>query len=30
MLKLARELGFEQYPSRQDGEGTRGIFLPLT
>jgi acetyltransferase len=30
MLKLAKELGFEEYPVKRDGDGTRGIFLPLT
>ena len=30
MLKLARELGFEDDPSNEDGEGTKGIFLSLT
>ena len=30
MLKLARELGFEEDPTKEDGEGTKGIFLSLT
>ncbi|WP_296447453.1 bifunctional acetate--CoA ligase family protein/GNAT family N-acetyltransferase [Rhodoferax sp. UBA5149] len=30
MIKLAKELGFEQDPLREDGSGTKGIFLPLT
>lgn len=30
MLKLARELGFEEDRRRQPGDGTRDIFLPLT
>jgi acetyltransferase len=30
MLKLAKELGFEDDPGRKDGDGTKGIFLPLT
>lgn len=30
MLKLARELGFIEDPLRKDGEGTKGIVLPLT
>ena len=29
MLNLAKELGFEDEPARQDGEGTKGIFLSL-
>jgi acetyltransferase len=30
MLRLARELGFEEDPGNEDGEGTKGIFLSLT
>jgi acetyltransferase len=30
MLKLAKELGFEEDLAREDGEGTKGIFLALT
>lgn len=30
MLKLARELGFEEDRRREPGDGTRDIFLPLT
>ena len=30
MLNLAKELGFEEDTNKQDGEGTRGIFLALT
>jgi acetyltransferase len=30
MLKLARELGFEEDAGNEDGEGTKGIFLSLT
>ncbi|MEO8119312.1 MAG: GNAT family N-acetyltransferase, partial [Rhodoferax sp.] len=30
MLKLAKELGFEENPAPRNGDGTRGIFLPLT
>ena len=30
MLHLAKELGFEDYPERQDSSGTKGIFLTLT
>ncbi|MDO9195788.1 bifunctional acetate--CoA ligase family protein/GNAT family N-acetyltransferase [Rhodoferax sp.] len=30
MLRLARELGFEEDSGNEDGEGTKGIFLSLT
>ncbi len=30
MLKLAKELGFEEDPARDDDAGTKGIFLSLT
>jgi len=30
MLRLARELGFEEDAGNEDGEGTKGIFLSLT
>jgi acetyltransferase len=30
MLKLAKELGFEQDRTHEDGGGTKGIFLSLT
>jgi len=30
MLKLAKELDFEDDPGKRDGDGTRGIFLTLT
>ena len=30
MLKLAKEQGFQEDPTKEDGEGTKGIFLSLT
>lgn len=30
MLNLAKELGFEEHPLEQDGDGTKGIYLKLT
>ncbi len=30
MLKLAKELGFEEDRARRNGDGTKAIFLPLT
>ncbi|MHB8948873.1 MAG: bifunctional acetate--CoA ligase family protein/GNAT family N-acetyltransferase [Rhodoferax sp.] len=31
MLKMARDMGFQEDPTKKDsGEGTKGIFLPLT
>ncbi len=30
MLKLAKDMGFQEDPASKNGEGTKDIFLPLT